>query len=252
VSYYETPPAAPGGTVITPGPVTYTDFSNRSLWLPIGHPSVTQTLIGNGLHLAGNVLIAAGIPSRGMSGVVGLFRILPDPVLGEIDCTIVFDQYIRPTDLGNQFWLFGQGLFNEVRRMNGAEFAFAAYGGRDAALQDRFRSGNITPGTGTLVDFAFFATAIPAATTFTINIQVRMKNVGAFYIQALDWAECTMDGGGGPLGGAVANPNTYYWHPSSFMGFRPFCGCIFDTVSQLAQARVTSFTVTTGQVLSPF
>jgi hypothetical protein len=244
--------AQAAGQVIVPGPVVYNDFTDASLWFQLGHPGVTQSFVGNGLLLSCNAFVAAGIPSRGMAGAIGLMRVLPDPVLGVLDCTVVFDTYVRPTDLGNQFWLYGLCMMNEVTRMTADEFAFIAYGGRDGALQDRFRSGLITAASGVLADYAFFATAIPAANTFTMQFQVRNKNMGAFLINALDFAECTMDGGGGPLGGAVAVPNSYYWHPSFAMGFRPFCGAIFDTHSQISTARVVSFTVTTGQVILPF
>lgn len=240
-----------GSPRVVDGPVTYNDFTNAGLWMPYGHPAATQSFVGNGLLIQGNLTFAANTYAVGMSGMMGLMRVYPDAA-GDLDFTVVFDSYVRPTDLVNTRWFFALGVFNEVERMTGDEFAFFGYGGLTAVPGDEFRVGQITPGTGLLAAFANFAAAPPAATTFTMQVQIGNKNIGAYQIKALNFAQCTMDGGGGPLGGAIGVPNTYYWYPADFMGFRPFVGAIWDHTSQLAQARVTSFTVTTGRVILPF
>lgn len=240
-----------GGPGITPGPTTFTDFSNAALWIPIGSVDVTRTLATSGMTLAG---ATARSVNSGFCGVQALFQVFPDPLNGNMEFSVTFDNYVRSTDLlNNDEFRYGMMWFPGGQRDNNDTYCGVAYGGLSGAGQDFFALEEISETTGGAgwVGLAIYTTAIPAASTFTLLAQSLRMVWSGNNDHGFRNVTCTMDGGGGPLGGLINQVNSALTGPSGIAGIRPFIGCWFNATSNTISARATSFTVTQGQVVSP-
>lgn len=240
-----------GGPTVTPGPVTYNDFTDTTMWIPVGSVDVTQSFVGNGLLLTGATARSA---NSGLSGVTGLFTIFPDPVNGNMELSITFDSYARVTDhLANDEWRYGCLWLPRAGRSND-DYCGMGYGGLSGGNQDfaALEEYGETLGGAGWVGASVFPGAPPAATTFTITLQSLRMVWSGNNDHGFANLNCTFDGGGGPLGGAIAQAGSYANAAQGLSGIRPFCGVWFNTTTNTGAARLVSFTVTQGQVVAPF
>lgn len=235
---------------VTPGPTSFTDFSNQTLWVQVGSADVVQTFLAGGLVLTGATARAA---LSGISGVTALFTVFPDPTNGNMEFQVTFDMYTRATDLlANDEFRFGCLWLPRGGRGND-DYSGMGYGGLSGGNQDFAaleQYGETLGGPG-WVGASVFAGAPPAASTFTITLLASRMVWSGNQDHGFSNITCTMDGGGGPLGGALAQAGSYINSGQAVSGIRPFVGCWFNTTSNTVIARATNFTVLQGQVVSP-
>ncbi|MCP5101871.1 MAG: hypothetical protein GY950_00745 [bacterium] len=239
-----------GGPTTTVGPVTFNDFSDAGLWLPIGSNYVTRALAPAGMTLTGNTARALHWSACGVSS---LFKVFGDPVTGDFEIEVTFDQYSRVTDhFANDEYLYGVWLVGSGRGAGGVEdFMGIAYGGLTGGNQDFVSCNDITPNNFDFSLGSVVAAAVPAATTFTLRLQASDILWTGSTAPAVSHIRAIVDGGGGPYQSAIAQVGGYIQMPVGFTGFRLFVGCYHTISSNTAVARATGVTITTGQVVVP-